>query len=105
MALTYLSLSSTDCPSSALTVDVFVGPSTEAESGSVTVVDITFAGFDTPLAVELFTFVVAGPALVTGAHDVLTVFVAIGAGPLELVNSFTLQISVISVPRQDAFDL
>lgn len=82
---TYLSLSSTDCPSSALTADAFVGPSTEAESGSVTAADITFAGFDAPPAVELFTFAaVALPTLVTGAPDVLTAFVVFGAGPAAI---------------------
>lgn len=82
MNLTYLSLSSTDCPSSTLTADAFVGPSTEAESGSVIV------EFDPPLAVEIFTFVVVvvldigAPPPITGAHDVLTVFV-FSAGPVK----------------------
>lgn len=86
--LTYLSLSSTDCPSSTLTADAFVVPSTEAESGSV--IEAIEAAFDPPVAIEIFTFVVvvvlgigAIPPLITGAHDVLTVFV-FGAGPIRM---------------------
>lgn len=84
--MSHLSLSSTDCPSSAavaLTTGIFVGPSTETVSGSLIVL-FTFA-FVT-LALTLFVLLTIGA--IFEEDDVITLVIFCAAFPENMTITF-----------------